>query len=750
MNGGYILSQTPGGYDTQKRFPAQYADYPRGVEFFDVYSPTVKTLYSQVFWKGLDPVELPADIVKRFDGKGMAVVGFELDQVRRTPDGDVPVPISVTYNHHFESNMIGKHAALERVKLHGPDDPRLKDMQSCGHSAARGQEAWVARDLGTSRSGLPTKQAFGAANGGEVRKSFHGYAPGFAQVIDSPTKVQITPMQIDTWNRDEMNVSHPTRFVAGPLPRNSLAPPGAEYSGLLECPVTTRIRKDVAGSYEAQNHGSCESAIQTASECFAAAKKALGVSGANFTFSSGSDGAKPPGCSAGTSSADDAQLIHVLFNSAAEGAACGAGATRLLGSTSSLVQLTLSMDTTTHIVTINITGPAGVWLGVGFNATSMGDEPWAVIVDADGDVTERKLQDQSPGKQLQTSVTVVSSQQVEGQRMVVLTRPFQGATADHFTFDPAAKTQLNFINAVGGSPHLSYHKEKAPSSIALLPPSTVPGACICANEPAPFGSAKGTLTYVQTAQPEDVGSGVIGWANKCEPRPRSDLLEMKNPTCDLRTYTGGQIACHHMFSLLDADQEIPWADRPLEYQLKFRFWFQEYNSSYHEDVQRTTWGIASPVEYDVPRCGEGVPGCSKQDDGTWIHTITGTFAGGGRLVAAHFHCHAPTCLSISMYRCPKGTKVCNASTGTLLCREEPVYGGTGRVDLPRFDEPGFILQPPCLWGSAEFGLEEPPDTDGERYVLGSVKTSNATYGHHGEMAWQQMLFVRPRAPAVYI
>jgi len=513
--------------------------------------------------------------------------------------------------------------------------------------------------------------------------------------------------------------------------------------------VTTRIRKDVAGSYEAQNHGSCTNAIQTASECFAAAKKGLGDGGTNFTFGFGSDSAKPPGCSAGTNSAD-AQFIHVFFNSAAKGTACGAGATRLLGSTSSLVKLALSMDTTTHLVTINITGPAGVWFGVGFNATSMGDEPWAVIVDADGGVTERKLQDQSPGKQLQTSVTVVSSQQLEGQRMVVLTRPFQGATADHFTFDPAAKAQLNFINAVGGSPHLSYHKEKAPSSITLLPPSTVPGACICANEPAPFGSARGTLSYIQTAQPEDTGSGVIGFWNKCEPHPRSDLLEMRNPTCDLRTYAGGQIACHHMFSLLDADQEIPWADRPLEYQLKFRFWFQEYNASYHQDVQRATWGIASPVEYDVPRCGEGIQGCSKQDDGTWIHTITGTFAGGGRLVAAHFHCHAPSCLSISMYRCPKGTKVCNASTGTLLCREEPVYGGVGKVDLPRFDEPGFILQPPCLWGSAEFGLEEPPDTDGGRYVLGSVKTSNATYGHHGEMAWQQMLFVSPKAPAVYI
>ena len=24
----------------------------------------------------------------------------------------------------------------------------------------------------------------------------------------------------------------------------------------------------------------------------------------------------------------------------------------------------------------------------------------------------------------------------------------------------------------------------------------------------------------------------------------------------------------------------------------------------------------------------------------------------------------------------------------------------GRVDLPKFDEPGYILQPPCLWGDA--------------------------------------------------
>lgn len=80
--------------------------------------------------------------------------------------------------------------------------------------------------------------------------------------------------------------------------------------------------------------------------------------------------------------------------------------------------------------------------------------------------------------------------------------------------------------------------------------------------------------------------------------------------------------------------------------------------------------------------------------------------------------------------------MCNATTGTLLCNEKPVYGGTGRIDQSRFDEPGYILQPPCLWGSSEFGLEAPPDTSD--VVLGTVKTANATYGHHGEMAWQQM------------
>jgi hypothetical protein len=50
-------------------------------------------------------------------------------------------------------------------------------------------------------------------------------------------------------------------------------------------------------------------------------------------------------------------------------------------------------------------------------------------------------------------------------------------------------------------------------------------------------------------------------------------------------------------SLLDADQEIPWADQPLVGHLKYRFWVQPYNASYHTGLsRRPNWGLGSPIE----------------------------------------------------------------------------------------------------------------------------------------------------------
>ena len=63
-----------------------------------------------------------------------------------------------------------------------------------------------------------------------------------------------------------------------------------------------------------------------------------------------------------------------------------------------------------------------------------------------------------------------------------------------------------------------------------------------------------------------------------------------------------------------------------------------------------------------------------------------------------------------------------------------------------FDQPGFIYVPPCLWGSTvypngTFGLDPAVDLDG--VIMHPIKTANATAGHHGEMAWQQMFMTAP-------
>lgn len=141
----------------------------------------------------------------------------------------------------------------------------------------------------------------------------------------------------------------------------------------------------------------------------------------------------------------------------------------------------------------------------------------------------------------------------------------------------------------------------------------------------------------------------------------------------------------------------------------------------------------------MPKCAEGVPGCSLVD-GTWIHTIMGNTIGRHTFTALNFHCHAPTCLSMSVYSCPKGTALdggCNATVGKLICETKPIYGGSKQPSLvgTRFDEPGYIAIPDCFWGDAKYGLEPPVNMDG--LTLHMVKTSNATYGHYGEMAGGQ-------------
>jgi hypothetical protein len=209
------------------------------------------------------------------------------------------------------------------------------------------------------------------------------------------------------------------------------------------------------------------------------------------------------------------------------------------------------------------------------------------------------------------------------------------------------------------------------------PPAT---ACVCGVPATAFGKGTGTLKYLPTGE-------VIGFPPRCELFPRETVLRDHNPTCDIRTYAGGLSTCHHKWHLLDQDQEVPWQDQPLVYYMKFRMYFQEYNPAQHKIAYEWNFGIGGATgEYDVPQCPAGTPveNCT--------HEITGVIeppSAKMHFVAAHFHCHAPTCLKMEIY---------NNKTGELLCREEPYYGQTkNTTGKDRFDEKGYIAQVVHWW-----------------------------------------------------
>jgi hypothetical protein len=228
----------------------------------------------------------------------------------------------------------------------------------------------------------------------------------------------------------------------------------------------------VDGDYTTVASGTCasggdaEGVIMSATECFNAAQK-VGVSG-NVDTVEGTNLSLPAGCSLSVDDKSGAPKTRVFFNKApvATAAKCGAGVNRTMANGTSLVNVQLNVDAATDKATITLTGPSDAWFGWAPNAQAMKDEPWAVIVEATngGQVSERKLKDQSGGTVLKPSVTVVSSAIHGALRTVVLTRPLKGLTADHYTFS-VADTMLPFINAVGSGQALRTIKTRTSTNL---------------------------------------------------------------------------------------------------------------------------------------------------------------------------------------------------------------------------------------------------------------------------------------------
>ena len=389
---------------------------------YEVYSPPITTLYSQVWWAPLDPVNFPETMVKKYANRSVAIVGWEIDQVIRgnSSENDISVPINANYNHHYVASVIGGDASFQKIRLSGPRDPRLKTLRKQGHGRiAIDQPQYIVKG-GTETTHIP----FSSANGGEYRKTFHGFAPSYVLRLDSPKQVQITPMQIDTFNRDEMKFENElTKFVPGPLPRASQAPKDAtyvvfdlfhsstylecslvslthshphlsplecyeilnsrfalehRYSGLLECPMTTRLERVVDTSYFLSDFVCHQNeTIETLEQCVNAVDDILQnqhvVLSSNRTVNSTT---LPRGCSARMSNGSVDVFLNEMEDSLVT---CrDDDDAQVLGETSAL-GLNLSVRVGLETTMISLSGPADVWFGIGFDAQNMGDLPYTIV-----------------------------------------------------------------------------------------------------------------------------------------------------------------------------------------------------------------------------------------------------------------------------------------------------------------------------------------------------------------------------------
>jgi hypothetical protein len=687
MNGNVYDYSNPNIF-SKNRFPTSYEQINSSYEYFDVTSHPITSRYGDVFWTMMPHVTLSEEITERFSNKLMAIVGYETDMF--FPNGD-RVPITWAYNHHYCAYLRGDGTEMLQVNQAEEED--------------RGQYNHGFHRLWKVNETYPMSSLFfSEANGGEFRQSFHGYPRNYAQLIRSPRYFDLQPMQIDTRNRDPRYINQ-SKFVPGILPRESTAPSDATYSGLLECPCTTRINKTINHAYDISLDHSCLKNIVNYSVCLEQARLLGGNYRGNISVIHNSS--YPGGCFYRRDL--NGYLNGVYFNQNNSNYSCGGNYGEYYAEIfqDSVTNITVQMNMTNSEFVLTLVGNSENWFGIAFGAHTMADLPYSIIVDGYESVFEQKLGNHDQGHLLKSSITVQENSVINGVRTVKIIRNNVGVNPNYYySFSPNSPN-IPVLLAVGSTPGFKYHKFRGTNNLFL---SAVEGnTCIC-----------------------DVGTGGkingLGFSKNCRPEPYGDLIQDHNPSCFIEPYQGGLSCCHHKNVLLDADQIQP--SHEMTYSLRFRFWFQEYYGQ--RELERFYYQTeAYSGEYDVTQCEKGTP---PED---CIHSITARFQGrdmvnhqliknskGFKLIYVAPHCHAATCIDMELY---------DSDTGNLICR---VVGEMGKGTNAAYDEEGYIKLNPCLFGEDE-GLLEPQIFRWDSNFT-SIKRANNTYTHYGEMASWQM------------
>ncbi len=161
-------------------------------------------------------------------------------------------------------------------------------------------------------------------------------------------------------------------------------------------------------------------------------------------------------------------------------------ATVIAGGTS--LELGIEINEGQNLVTLTMIGPSDKYFAFGFDATNMGVEPYTIVMESNGDVTERKLGNHDAGTALQVSLNIVSHTVDAGVRTVIATRSIAGETGDHYTFEyadnGAEEYTTDIIFARGTSGLLSYHgsSNRGFSSITTVLPVKLSKFTVSSNQ----------------------------------------------------------------------------------------------------------------------------------------------------------------------------------------------------------------------------------------------------------------------------
>jgi hypothetical protein len=407
-------------------------------------------------------------------------------------------------------------------------------------------------------------------------------------------------------------------------------------------------------------------------------------------------------------------------------------------------------------VTITMSGPATKWFAAGFrdklpvsspgsHSGSAMDGTWAVVVLGNGSIVERKLGHHAAGTVLAQQVKVISNLVVDGVRHVMLSRPFAGATADHYSFQAQA-TNLGFISAVGTGGDFGYHAGHATSKLYLVDVGAP--TCVCDAQP-PLGSTESQGTIGRVSFRTNCGKLPLGqmlsdphWANatvnpKCGKYTDNAGV---NPTCQLSAYRGGLKCCAGGTIITDgaANRAALVAEANYDkYQLLYRYYYEDAaaveqagNKAIVDTYWTFWWTEFNNGEHDVPPCyaspcvypltsnftGANLPGAKAGVDTLLIH-VEG-------------HCHIG-CLGMELWNMD------DAAHPKLLCKTKIDYGTNDDAQ----NEMGYILgNQPCIFGP---GFEEPPVIKTTTKLM-SIKFQNNTHPRYGDMAlWELRAAYQP-------